>query len=272
MQSLPYTAINGLGGKLGEKLKTVFPEAETAQDLQMHEKPVLQAALGESTGFWLYNLCRGLVDEAVEPNLLPKSLNACKSGAFNSMKPVKHWLKIMCQELIDRIQEDNQNFGRMPRVLALHARSSRTNKERSSQSPLPGNGSMPSLAILFDASLKLFEKLERECLPCSRVAIGARSFVSDRKDMQKLSDLFASSRPKEDNDGSSKRKRKPDPIQEAKPKVKETTKQDAGSVDIDGIDVREQKYILSLLEASKKPKPKMKKSGQTNLAQLWGAK
>ena len=45
--------------------------------------------------------CRGAVDDPVVPNLLVKSLNACKSFPASELGAVKKWLLILAEELSD---------------------------------------------------------------------------------------------------------------------------------------------------------------------------
>ena len=316
MKQLPFTSINGLGGKLGEKLKLHFPQDQTAYDLQQYEVKVLQSYLGEKGGSWLYDLIRGNIDDPVKPNVMPKSLNACKSfTSKGDIVCVKHWLEILCFELLDRLQQDHQDFDRMPKNLVLHARSAKTFEERSRQTGMPGNGSIPTLQALFQSALGLFQKLEKDCLPCSRLSVGTTDFVSQQKDMRKLSNFFSSSsnssdRPSHGNldhhrnnsnsktgmdlfgkrreifgiEADQRSKRKIENVQQQSEgslakglEVKESNEQKAGPpIEIDplsGIDISEQKYILSLIQtqrASKKAKTKTKEtSSQKNLSQFW---
>ena len=307
MKQLPYTDINGLGGKLGEKVKAHFPECQTAYDLQKYDKHVMQQCLGEKGGLWLHNLVRGSIDDPVKPNLLPKSLNACKSFPKGDMAQVKHWLQILCAELIDRIDQDSQDFHRMPRNLVLHARSSKTFEERSRQSTMPGNGSLPTQQAMFEAALKLFQKLEKECLPCSRLSVGSTDFVSQEKSMRKLSNFFSSStnaQPGEQNTSfnqSTKRagieisgrkdtvefasgKRKGDffkaPfVHKPEPKVERVAEAPSASVSIPDLDLGEinrQKYILSMIQSQSQRNAKKAKTdakaGQRNLSHFFKRK
>eukprot|EP00923_Selenidium_pygospionis_P058892 GHVN01103657.1.p1 GENE.GHVN01103657.1~~GHVN01103657.1.p1 ORF type:complete len:213 (+),score=21.38 GHVN01103657.1:91-639(+) len=55
---LPLREIRGLGGKLGRQISSVFPEASSCLDLQVHDSRFLQRKLGEKNGMWLWRACR----------------------------------------------------------------------------------------------------------------------------------------------------------------------------------------------------------------------
>ena len=188
MSTLEYKQINGLGGKLGDRLVQLFPGLKTALDLQGVPREDLVRGLGEKTAGWLQQLCRGDCDSDVKPNLLPKSLNACKSFPASELGAVKKWLLILAEELSDRILEDHEDFGRTPRLLVLHARSSKTYEQHSSQGPMPAKWAKERL---FEHAMRLFEKIQGECLPCSRLALGAAGFVAEERNMKKLETFFS---------------------------------------------------------------------------------
>lgn len=50
-------------------------------DLKNFDQGELMGKFGPKTGEWLWRICRGMDDEAVTPNLKPKSLSVCKSFA-----------------------------------------------------------------------------------------------------------------------------------------------------------------------------------------------
>jgi DNA polymerase eta len=309
MKQLPFTSINGLGGKLGDKLKMHFPQDQTAGDLQQYDVKVLQGYLGEKSGSWLHALIRGSIDDPVKPNVMPKSLNACKSfTSKGNIAVVKHWLEILCFELLDRLHQDCKDFERVPKNLVLHARSANTFEERSRQTGMPGNGSIPTQQGLFQAALGLFQKVEKECLPCSRLSVGTTDFVKQQKN--RLSNFFSSSSDRPSSHGNHQNgnsnsnntkkaggidlfgKRKDDQStikrkignfqlshvveKDERSANQQETKRKAQLEESDpdplsGIDIHEQKYILSLIQtqSSKKAKTKERASGQKNLSQFW---
>ena len=194
MRGLEFRAINGLGGKLGEQLSAAFPNCVTAFDLQRFDRAAMDRVLGEKSGGWLYDVCRGEDYEPVKPNLLPKSLNACKSFPPSGIDVVVHWLGILSHELIDRMAKDREANRRHPKVLVVHARQAHKNDDRSRQCAMPGNGTIPKPTRLVDVAKQLFDGLRGECLPCVRIAMGVGNFVPLEKDMRTLSSFFAEGR------------------------------------------------------------------------------
>jgi len=299
LMDLDYTEINGLGGKLGEKLKTLYPNLKTSRDLQTIGQEDLARSLGQKTGAWIHALCRGEVDEPVKPNLLPKSLNACKSFPASPIEQVHKWLLILAEELADRIEQDRQDFARMPRFLVLHARGAVHFRDHSSQSPMPKSATRDRL---YEVGLKLFEKIQGECLPCSRLALGANSFVFDQKDMKKMDTYFVASASEPGNSGAlGKRKNigtsalvekkkgkaqcKPFFAPAAPSKqpggCRATESEGEGSrdgIDLNAVDISQQKYILSMIKGAQGPAAnssasKRKSSGgQSNLGQFFATR
>jgi hypothetical protein len=49
-------------GKFGDEIEENF-HAELAGDIWQHSLATLQSALGESSGLWLYSICRGICTE-----------------------------------------------------------------------------------------------------------------------------------------------------------------------------------------------------------------
>jgi DNA polymerase eta len=56
---MPFQKIRNLGGKLGNAVKETY-EAETVEDLQKFTLVELQDKLGDDSGVWLWEVCRGL--------------------------------------------------------------------------------------------------------------------------------------------------------------------------------------------------------------------
>ena len=297
MAGLEYKSINGLGGKLGVSVQKHFPEAKTALDLQRYERDQLAKVLGDKTGAWLHELCRGTVDDPVKPNLLSKSLNACKSFEFANLAKVREWMKILAAELVDRVDQDHQDFERTPTTLVLHARSALNFKEHSSQGTMPGNGALPSVDRMFEAAMKLYQKVQGECLPCSRLALGVNNFVTHEKDQVKVSSFFAASRGQGLEAGAragvvatiateaepAVSREDLVPPRPPSPEPEASAKEEDG-VKLSDISVSEQRYILSMIraregddrakgQASKKKRKVHKTSaGQRSLAQFWKRK
>ena len=78
MDETPLRKARMLGGKLGKKLQSLLPESETTLGSVSRLLPLscLVESLGEDSGRWVFDACRGVDREEVKPTLkvLPKSI------------------------------------------------------------------------------------------------------------------------------------------------------------------------------------------------------
>lgn len=122
MQQMPMRSIRGLGRKLGEEVFRATG-AQMASDLHRFTEQQMVARFGDRTGNWLYWVCRGVDDEGVKCNLRPKSLLAFKSFSpvktFDELQP---WLRLLCEELAQRIVTDHESLRRFPKTLVVFHR------------------------------------------------------------------------------------------------------------------------------------------------------
>ena len=141
MGSLPMRAIKGLGGKLGERVEGLMLEqlgaaaggsargsgrgssyqgGFTAAALAAVGPEVLGRRLEARTAAWLACVARGEDEEAVVPNVREgvKSVNAFKSFApVTEAAAVHRWLRVLADELAERLVEDRATHSRAPRHL-----------------------------------------------------------------------------------------------------------------------------------------------------------
>ncbi|KAF5837911.1 hypothetical protein DUNSADRAFT_3688 [Dunaliella salina] len=141
MQGIPLGKIKGLGGKLGAALQELcsaeghkFPGMDDhvlgreqdrvqgkAGDVQQAPWEVLLRAAGTTErAQWVFNIVRGIDDEAVKPKGLIKSLNSCKSfGATSNRNEITRWLGVLSDELAERCVEDEWEHRRRPKSLGV---------------------------------------------------------------------------------------------------------------------------------------------------------
>jgi impB/mucB/samB family C-terminal domain len=67
--------------------------------------------------------CRGISDEPVKAKSVPKSMLAAKAfGSTSSWDTVKHWVRVLCTELSERMEEDSALHQRRPKNLVVQFR------------------------------------------------------------------------------------------------------------------------------------------------------
>ncbi|XP_067242983.1 DNA polymerase eta isoform X2 [Chanodichthys erythropterus] len=76
--TLSIRKIRNLGGKLGKSIMETLG-VENMGDLTQFAKVQLEQHFGEKTGPWLYDMCRGIEFEPVNPRQLPKSIGCSKN-------------------------------------------------------------------------------------------------------------------------------------------------------------------------------------------------
>ncbi|KAI9480503.1 MAG: hypothetical protein EXX96DRAFT_183314 [Benjaminiella poitrasii] len=143
MRDIPFTKIRNLGGKLGNEVGSEF-EVMNASELWKYSMQDLQNKFGESTGTYLYNICRGIDNEEVSPTKAPKSIMAAKSfnPAIKSPQEMEKWFGILAAELQNRIMRHFEEYSTWPKTITVryasfHHRTYRSKSLRSfSQSEL----------------------------------------------------------------------------------------------------------------------------------------
>ena len=127
MASLPLGKLKGFGGKLGAALSAPPLGAKTAGDVAALASTRegfarLERALGgRERAAWVAAAVRGDDGgEAVAPRPLPKSLAAAKAfPPTRSTAEVARWLRVLADELSERVAEDADDHGRRPGNLVL---------------------------------------------------------------------------------------------------------------------------------------------------------
>lgn len=107
--ALPVKKVRNLGGKFGDDVVELLG-CKVMGDLLQYSLEQLQKHFDEKTGFWLYNIARGIDDEPVTNRLLAKSIGACKKfpgkQAITSLEVLRHWAGDLAAEVCERLEED----------------------------------------------------------------------------------------------------------------------------------------------------------------------
>ncbi|GAA5979667.1 hypothetical protein JCM5350_003804 [Sporobolomyces pararoseus] len=170
LRPMPFQKIRNLGGKLGVAVKETY-EAETVEDLQKYSLSELQAKLGDDSGVWLWEVCRGLDFTEVEPKTNVKSMLSSKNFRpyIYKYSEVIHWLNILATELHLRLTDAREESpGLWPKTITFTHRSP-TFVIRSHQSSFPFTSNL-TISYIFRQAEKLL-----------RVAIGSAA-VNERHD------------------------------------------------------------------------------------------
>eukprot|EP01041_Mallomonas_annulata_P001156 gene1156-2241_t len=193
MQELSIADVRGMGGKLGEKISE-FTHVKTAAELQIYTQEILIKEFGDKTGQWIFNICRGLDDEPVKPNLKPKSLLAFKSfSAITVRDDLDKWLHLLCDELRDRIIDDHALNQRQPHNILLQHGLLSTSTSTSSREVVTtsrtgairrggrqGHSSCPSSEDLFQSVSVLVSRIPK-VYPCVRIGVGVTDMIDSPK-------------------------------------------------------------------------------------------
>ncbi|KAK4521665.1 uncharacterized protein ATC70_004197 [Mucor velutinosus] len=120
MCETPFNKIRNLGGKLGNEVVEDL-SIQNASELWGHSMESLQQRFGESTGVFLYNICRGIDHEEVLPSKAPKSLMAAKTFTkpVAQQEDLQKWFTILAAELHRRIIQHYEEYGSWPRAITL---------------------------------------------------------------------------------------------------------------------------------------------------------
>ncbi|XP_048061895.1 DNA polymerase eta isoform X1 [Megalobrama amblycephala] len=123
--TLSIRKIRNLGGKLGKSIMETLG-VENMGDLTQFTKVQLEQHFGEKTGPWLYDMCRGIEFEPVNPRQLPKSIGCSKNfpgkTCLATKQQVQHWLHQLALELEERLNKDRDMNGRVAKQLTVGVR------------------------------------------------------------------------------------------------------------------------------------------------------
>mmetsp|Transcript_7478 Transcript_7478/g.27457 ORF Transcript_7478/g.27457 Transcript_7478/m.27457 type:complete len:594 (-) Transcript_7478:3315-5096(-) len=207
LRTLPLRSIRGLGGKLGSQLEALFPQAQSAVDLQDVPLSAFEHHFDPKTAQWLYHVCRGIDDDPVAPNIKAKSLLAFKSfEAVPSLSQAQPWLSLLATELVGRMEEDFRTHNRKARSLTVHFRSTLradhrsnwiagrtselTNTHSRTCSMPQGIGDLPTPSAIVQAAKITLQSSAAVAFPCTRIALGASDFVDIPRGVAPITSYF----------------------------------------------------------------------------------
>jgi DNA polymerase eta len=78
-------------------------------------------ALGEESGKWVFDACRGICTEEVKSTLkvLPKSITAFKSFSGLGYPELEKWTTLLAGDIMKRVELDSGRNNRMPKSCTL---------------------------------------------------------------------------------------------------------------------------------------------------------
>ena len=121
-EALPVTKVRGLGGKLGDAVVQGL-EVETMAQLAAVPRSTLEAKFEAKTVAWFQLLARGRDGEVVMERELSKSIGCGKNfrgkEKLESVSRVEEKLTNLVEELLERLEEDRDEYGRMATGLTV---------------------------------------------------------------------------------------------------------------------------------------------------------
>lgn len=191
LNSLPFTKIRNLGGKLGAEVEKVF-STSSVKDITMIPIEELRRKLGIEHGQWLYNIVRGIDYSEVSTNTQVKSMLSAKSfrPQIDSIVQAERWMKVLTADLASRLLEDPNQ--RRPKTLTMHHRIPGSSKTR--QAPIP-RGPELNNDYLASLSMKLLLQINTEgrAFPCFNLSLGLSGFEGLESGAQDIGGFFTKS-------------------------------------------------------------------------------
>lgn len=126
INNLPFSRVQGFGGKLGHEITRIFgEEVQTMSHLLALSKNALLTHFGPETTQWIWQRANGIDYDLVKDRSLPISIGCSKSfRSSNILTPqnvqdgsVLFWLNELAAELYERILTDTEINQRKPRQL-----------------------------------------------------------------------------------------------------------------------------------------------------------
>lgn len=131
MIHLPYSRVQGFGGKLGDDITKAFqnhsPAISTMGDLLKLPKQQLIQCFGEDTTNYILTRAQGIDDDPVQDRALPLQIGCSKSFRSSNILLSSHftdgtvlyWLKELAGELTHRMTVDTENNNRRAKQLQI---------------------------------------------------------------------------------------------------------------------------------------------------------
>ena len=122
-ENLKVTKVRGLGGKLGESVVQELG-VETMGQMSQLSLAAIGAKFEAKTAHWLFMLCQGKDGEVVKERELPKSIGCGKNfrgkEKIESRKRLEEKLNNLVEELIERLEEDRDEYSREATGNTIH--------------------------------------------------------------------------------------------------------------------------------------------------------
>ncbi|CAK4772901.1 unnamed protein product [Aphanomyces euteiches] len=197
MQTFRVDKIRGLGGKLGARIVELSTKLDKETSRVTAGEIVdefglagLQQQLGVETGIHVYNLCQGFDgNEPVNPKkTLVAHINSVKSfektGILKSDDMLRYWLRILCEEMVTRFDEEREENQRIPTQLTIHYERP-GHKKQFKHFAVPHKIDTESF---FAAALAQIEI--STALPCSLLYLVGKDFVPISSGAAKITQFF----------------------------------------------------------------------------------
>ncbi|KAI8979353.1 hypothetical protein BDF20DRAFT_498707 [Mycotypha africana] len=165
----------------------------------------LQRRFGESTGVYLYNICRGIDHEEVTASKPPQSLMAAKSFTtpITRREEMQKWFSILAAELHRRIMDHFEEFAIWPRNITIKYATVNNRTYRSKSLGSLHRNELKTPDSLAKRFANTFHSLE-DAYPCVGLDLCATGLVPDEsatsytinRFFTKSTDLLADSKPK----------------------------------------------------------------------------
>jgi DNA polymerase eta len=124
----PVCVLQGFGGKLGDEVES-FAGAEVTTIGGLTGKfscSQLCARFGPECGVWMWRVCHGVDDDPVKPVERIKTFGASKNVPnTTTLAQAAEHLRVVCVELVERIQSDYAQWRRFPTLLGVSYRARR---------------------------------------------------------------------------------------------------------------------------------------------------
>ncbi len=172
-----YNKIRGLGGKLGDAIKTAL-DTEAVKDLLQVTIGRLKRELGDDTGTWVYEIIRGNDSSEVNSRTQIKSMLSAKAFRpyINTPEQAIRWLRIFAADIYSRLVEDGVlENKRRPKTMTLHHVQGSHSKSKLCQIPM---GKLIDETLLFDLGKKLLDQILLSGLawPCVNLSMSVGGF------------------------------------------------------------------------------------------------
>ncbi|RHZ25707.1 hypothetical protein DYB37_009018 [Aphanomyces astaci] len=159
----------------------------------------LQKHFGDDTGRYIYTLCMG--EDGQDPvnvkKVLLAQLNSVKSfdpnkgGLVTTESLFQYWLRILCDEMAWRFEEERDENHRLPTQFTLTCE-----RYDSGQKKLVRHFAVPNTvdaSVFYAAAIGQIHDITAAVLPCSHMVLSAKEFVSTLHMSVKITHFFKES-------------------------------------------------------------------------------